>query len=391
MKKVFKWVIYILLATIVLLAAVALWKREDIKRLLAVNSLFSEEKIVHNFSNMNGAFLNATLDRGAGPVSALPPSATEFDLTPDMQSWITDHNVTALVVLQGGETVYENYFLDTKDTDRRISWSVAKSFVSALMGILLEEGSIASIDDPVTKYVPDLAGSAYDQATIKDVLQMSSGVKFNEDYLDYDSDINKMDRTLGLGGSMDAFAAGLSEMTRPAGTQFQYVSIDTHILGMVIRGATGRSVIDLLSEKVIQPLGLEADPYYVTDGYGVAFVLGGLNLRTRDYARFGMMVAQDGYYNGQQIVPAAWIEASVKPTANVINRATGYGYQWWIPHGFSENEVLARGIYDQFIYIDRARDIVIALNSANRNFRGAGVQCRNNTMFQTIAAQVSGE
>src|SRR5699024_857552 len=154
--------------------------------------------------------------------------------------------------------------------------------------------AIEDIDEPVTKYVPALVGTAYDGATIRNVLQMASGVRFNEDYLDYDSDINRMGRVLALGGSMDEFAAGLTARERPPGQAWQYVSIDTHVIGMVVRGATGRSVIDLMAEKLVQPMGLEAAPFYVTDGYGTAFVLGGLNMPTRDYARFGQMFLQNG-------------------------------------------------------------------------------------------------
>jgi CubicO group peptidase (beta-lactamase class C family) len=157
--------------------------------------------------------------------------------------------------------------------------------------------------------------SAYAGASIEDVLLMSSGVTFDEDYLDPSSDINKMGRVLALGRSMDAFTADLTETFQPAGSAWQYVSIDTHVLGMVLRGATGKSIPALLSEKVVAPLGLEAAPYYVTDGYGTAFVLGGLNMRTRDYARFGQMVLQDGKHNGRQIVPADWLRQSTVPLA----------------------------------------------------------------------------
>ena len=211
-----------------------------------------------------------------------------------LDKWAADRSVTALVVLKGGSLAHESYYMDTTPEDLRISWSVAKSFLSALMGIVVADGGIVSIDEQVTKYAPDLIGTAYDGATIRNVLNMASGVTFDEDYLDFKSDINKMGRVLAMGGSMDKFAAGLERRDRAPGQAWQYVSIDTHVLGMVIRGATGRSIPDLMVEKLLTPLGLEADPYFLTDGNGVAFVLGGLNLRTRDYARFGQMFLQGG-------------------------------------------------------------------------------------------------
>ena len=372
------------LVVIVAITVLGIWKREELSRLMAVQSLFSEDKITANFSDMGAAFLTLPVARGDGPVSELPigPTAT---LPPQTAQFIQDRNVTALLVMKDGAVVFEDYYQDTAPTDLRISWSVAKSFLSALMGILVAEGTIESIDLPVTDYVPSLAGSAYDAATIKDVLQMSSGVTFDEDYLDFWSDINRTGRILALGGSMDGFAEDLTETFAPAGEQWKYVSIDTHILGMVIRGATGRTIPDLLSEKIIVPLGLEAEPTYLTDGYEVAFVLGGLNLTARDYARFGQMIAQNGVWNGTQIVPADWIAASTVPSANTEDGKTGYGYQWWIPVGSTPGQFMARGIYGQYIYIDQPRNVVIVLNSGDRNFRVTGVSRQNEDMFRAIA------
>ena len=374
----------ILLVVIVVLAGLAVWKREEVGRLIAVQSLFSEDKITANFSNMGAAFLTVPVDRGDGPVSDLPTGET-VTLPPETAAFITDRNVTALLVMKNGQIVFEDYYQDTGPDDLRISWSVAKSFLSALMGVIVDEGTIDSIDAPVTQYVPSLIGTAYDGATIKDVLQMSSGVTFDEDYLDFWSDINRMGRILALGGSMDGFAEGLTDTFAPAGQEWKYVSIDTHILGMVIRQATGRSIPDLLSEKIIAPLGLEREPTYLTDGYQVAFVLGGLNLTTRDYARFGQMIAQNGMWNGQQIVPADWIAASTIPSAKTATGKTGYGYQWWIPVGATPGQFMGRGIYGQYIYIDQPKNVVIVLNSGDRNFRDDGVDRQNEDMFRAIA------
>jgi CubicO group peptidase (beta-lactamase class C family) len=384
MRKFLRIAGRVLAVLAVVVVAGGLWKREEIMRLWAVNSLFSAEKIVYNFSNMNAAFLTQPVQRGETAVSALP-QGPEMTLPGGTQDWITDRAVTSLLVLKDGEVRHESYHLGTGEDDRRISWSVAKSYLSALFGILLEEGAIASIDDPVTKYAPLLKGSAYDGASIRNVLNMASGVTFDEDYLDYDSDINRMGREVALGGTLDQFAADLTETFTDPGATWQYVSIDTHVIGMVIRGATGRSIPDLLSEKIITPLGLEQEPYYVTDGESVAFVLGGLNITTRDYARFGLMIEQDGLYAGQQIVPASWIEASTRPSAPTEEGKIGYGYQWWIPVGAQAGEFMARGVYGQYIYIDQARDVVIVSTAADRKFRDNGVNRANIEMFREIA------
>lgn len=387
MRTILRFTTRTILVLIVLLVLVGLWKREQITRLLDVNSLFSEEKIVHNFSNMERAFLTQSMSRGDGPVSPLPKGES-WAADEAVSSWIKTRAVTGLVVLKDGQLRHESYYLGTGPKDRRISWSVAKSYLSALVGIALKQGAITSLDDPVVQYAPELKGSAYDGASIRNVLSMASGVVFNEDYLDFNSDINRMGRVLALGWSMDQFAAGLQDSFAPAGETWQYVSIDTHVIGMVVRGATGRPIPELLQEHIIAPMGLEADPYYLTDGYGVAFVLGGLNLTTRDYARFGEMFRQDGMWNGQQIVPADWVTASTRPSAPTAPGNEQYGYQWWMAPDATKGEYYARGIYGQYIYIDTARGVVIALNSADRGFRGDGVNKGNINMFRHIAASL---
>jgi CubicO group peptidase (beta-lactamase class C family) len=383
MRPVLRWLARILLALVLAAVTVGLWKREEITRLMAVNTLFDEDRIVANFSNMDGAFLTVPVPRGDGPVSSLPigPEAT---LPEDTGAWIDARAVTSLLVMKDGRIVHESYHLGTGELDRRISWSMAKSYLSVLFGILMDEGAIASLDDPVTDYAPELAGSAYDGASIRHVLQMTAGVEFDEDYLDYNSDINRMGRVLALGGTMDGFAAGLTARAAPPGERWHYVSIDTHIIGMVIRGATGRDIPSLLSEKVIAPMGLEAAPYYLSDGEGVAFVLGGLNLTTRDYARFGQMVLNGGRWNGQQIVPSDWLAASTAKSAPTEPGRIGYGYQWWIPKDARPGEVFARGIYGQYIFIDRARGAVIVVTAADRDFRDPGVHDANVTMMRAI-------
>lgn len=245
---------------ILLAAAAALWKREEITRLMAVNALFSPDRIVQNFSNMGSMFLTRALSRGDAPVSALPPGPP-MTLPEGAGDWIARRSITALVVLERGMIRHESYYLGTGPDDLRISWSTAKSVMAALFGTVLAEGRV-TLDDPVVKHVPQLAGSAYDGARVRDVLTMSSGVAFDEDYQDFWSDINRMGRVLALGGTMDGFAAGLTDRAAPPGERMEYVSIDSHVIGMVIRGATGRDIPELLEERILGPLGLEAPPLF---------------------------------------------------------------------------------------------------------------------------------
>ncbi len=375
------------LAGLVLIAvALGVWKREELVRLNAVNTLFSEEKIVHNFSHMADLFHSKPIEISGTPT----PLLSSQDMTPPQgwEEWLNRRSVTAIVVLKDGDIHYESYYQGTGQNDPRISWSVAKSYLSALFGVVLANGDIASLEDTVTTYAPSLKGSAYENATILNVLQMSSGVTFDEDYLDFWSDINKMGRVLALGGSMDGFAAGLTETFEAPGAQWKYVSIDTHILGMVLRGATGRDIPDLLGEYVLGPLGTYGDPHYVTDGDGVSFVLGGLNLTTRDYARMGEMFRNDGAFQGRQIIPADWAVQSTTPSAKTEPGNLKYGYQWWMPADAQPGEFLARGIYGQYVYVNKEAGVVIAVNAADRAFREEGANEDSITMFRKIATHL---
>lgn len=387
MRGIVRIVLRLGLLLVVVALAAGVWKREEIARLMAVNTLFEADRIVENFSHMDRAFLTVPVSRGDGPVTPLP-AGPRFELPAEVEEWIAARSVTALAILQDGAIRHESYHLGTAPEDRRISWSVAKSFLSVLLGALVADGTIPDLDEPVTRYAPALAASAYDGATIRNVLQMASGIAFDEDYLDYDSDINRMGRAIALGGTLDGFTAGLTERVRTPGEAWQYVSMDTHVIGMVIRGATGRDIPALLSERVIAPLGLEAEPYYLTDGEGVAFVLGGLNLTTRDFARFGQMILDGGVVDGRRIVPETWIEESTAASAPTSPGEIGYGYQWWVPAGAGPGQFMARGIYGQYIYIDRPRGVVIAVNAADRGFRNEGVDDANIAVFRLIAERL---
>lgn len=372
----------VLALALLLLAGIAFWKREELTRLVAVNTLFEPDRIVTNFSAMDRAFLHAPLDiRRAEPL----PEGPALRLPDGADAWLDARAVTSMVVLHRGARVFETYRLGTAQDDLRIGWSISKSYISALAGVLLDEGYIGSLDDRVIDYVPALRDGAYHRATIRDVLTMSTGVVFDEDYDDPQSDINRMGRVLALGREMDAFARGLTETFAAPGEDWRYVSIDTHVLAMVLRGATGRPIVDLLAERIFEPLGAEYPVHYLTDGAGVAFALGGINASTRDYARFGQMFLQGGTWDGRQIVPRDWVVASTTASAPTDPGAIGYGFQWWIPQDARRREYMARGIYGQYLYIYEASDVVIALTAVDPAFRSDAVQAEIIAMFRRIA------
>lgn len=368
-----------LLALLMLALVVVAVKGENIKRLYYAITLFDEDVIVNNFSSMASLFATAELKSSSEPsvfdkkLQPLP-ATFEYKSTQGVQAFLEKTSTTALLVVKDNTITYENYFQGTKDSDYRISWSTAKSFLSALFGIAVHEGAIKSIEESVTDYVPELIGSGYDGVRIKDVLQMSSGVAFNEDYLDFNSDINRFGRTFALGGSFDDFATTLQN-EKPPGTYLHYVSIDTHVLGMVIRAATGRPMLAYFNEKLWSQIQPESSAYFIIDNENEPMVLGGLNLRTRDFARFGQLYMNQGNWKGKQVVPSSWVADSVTPDAPHLipgKRDTssinlGYGYQWWIPEG-ADQEFMALGIYGQFIYVNQKARVVIVKNSAHLEF-----------------------
>jgi len=304
----------------------------------------------------------------------LPSSFNVKELEFTTQKYIDSSYTQGLLFIQNDTIQYENYWRGQQENTKHISWSMAKSYVSALFGIAMEEGYIKNIEQTVGEYLPELKGSGYDNVKIKDVLQMSSGVKFNEDYSDPKSDINSYWEKFVFGGSQDEFAATL-ENERPPGTYNTYVSIDTHVLGMILVKATGKSLTDYLQEKIWQPIGAEFNAYWLTDEKGMEMALGGLNASLRDYAKIGRLYLNKGNWNGSQIVPKNWVEQSTNSTEehlipqseNSAHQGIGYGYQWWIPEG-TEGEFMAVGVFNQFIYINPSTNTIIVKNSANKNY-----------------------
>lgn len=387
-------------AMALVLFAIVAFNWTKIQRLNTVNTLFDADKIVHNFSHMDAAFLHQDLEVSGPPhvwpeaPKPLPETVRIAGNERNLEELLEALGTTAFIVIQDGKILNENYYLGTEKDDLRISWSVAKSFMSGLYGPAIQAGLIDSLDDPVERYVPALEGSAYEGASIRSVLRMSSGVKFNEDYMDPKSDINKMGRVLGLGQSMDDFAAALSVRQSQPGTEWQYVSIDTHVAAMVLRAATGKSLHQLFNETYGANLGFGKAPYYLTDGENVAFALGGLNLRTRDYAKFGQLFLQRGSWNGKEIIPAEWaIESTQHSAPTMSERGVGYGHQWWVPmpqEGPNEGDFFAVGIYGQYIYVNPNANLVIAKNAAHRDFaypmEGYGHSMNVNIdMFRSLA------
>lgn len=398
MKKILK---FSALPLILLAATVSAYYTE-LGRLYNTVYLFHPDTIVHNFSNMKDVSTTLSLPKSNGEhkfnyaLSPLPETFTYNGNKESIEDFLVETSTTSLLVVKDQTITFEKYYQGTGEFDQRISWSMAKSVLSALFGIAVYEGHIPDLNVPVTDYVPSLKGSGYDGVTIKNVLQMSSGVRFDEDYNKFSSDINRFSRTWALGGSFDDFAATLGS-EREQGELLHYVSIDTHVLGMVLRAATKKDIKDYFQEKIWSKLNSERDAYYLTDSTGEPMVLGGLNMITRDYARLGVLYRDFGQFAGEQIVPRQWTIDSTTPDAPHLmpgkkegtDTRWGYGYQWWIPENADE-EFVAVGIYDQFMYINRKLNVVIVKNSAYIDFMENNYESGDVTIaaFRAIAENI---
>jgi len=342
------------------------------------DTLFTGAEQYENFNRVVELLPTSTLTASSRPydfpdgtMMTLPGSFMYEGKSVKTDNFLAETDTSAILVLKNDKVRYESYSLTGGRAVSWLSMSVAKSFISALVGIAVEERHIESIEDPVTKYIPGLAASAYDNVRIKDILQMSSGARWNEDYSDPASDVARLGQTLASGGSLNAFSATLVRDRKP-GTLSLYNSTDTQVLGQLLVNATGRSITDYMQEKLWQPLGMESPAYWIIDGVGMEMAFGGLNATARDYAKLGQLYLNGGLWGDRQILPESWVAASIVAdaphlTVEANGFGLGYGYQWWLMDG-KEGEYSAIGVYNQFIYVNPVQELVIVKLSANSDY-----------------------
>jgi CubicO group peptidase (beta-lactamase class C family) len=270
-------------------------------------------------------------------------------------------------VLKGDQIVVERYQYDRKPTDKMQSYSMAKTVVAMLVGIAIAEKKIRSIEDTADQYVPELKGHPYGATKLKDLLTMSSGVRFSEKYDGKDDVTTLARKTLyGLGpGGVDSVMP-FTERANPPGTHFYYASSETQVLGLVLRAATGYPLAEYLSYKIWRPMGAESDASWLVDagGYEIAYI--GINATVRDWGRLGLLLANYGNLNGKQIIPAEWVKAatSVHAPHLAVGTATkhnGYGYQTWLVD--NEGKFALLGLRGQAVFVDPKTKVVVVITA----------------------------
>jgi CubicO group peptidase (beta-lactamase class C family) len=287
----------------------------------------------------------------------------------DLFDYLSLNRVGGLLVLKDGKIAYEDYELGNTEKTRWVSWSMVKSISSTLVAAAIQDGYIASVDDPIVKYLPQLSGSAYEGASIRNILQMASGVKWDETYTDPKSDRRHM-LNLQLEqkpGAILSFMASLPRAGAP-GSIWNYSTGETHIIGALIHAATKRPVAQYLSEKIWSKFGMETDAtWWLESPDGLEVGGSGLSATLRDYSRFGLFVLGGGKAQGKAIVPEGWFQAAGS-SKRVGGKPVDYGYMWWT-YGPSANPIhqgafQAEGIFGQFIYVNPRERIVIVVWSS---------------------------
>ena len=297
-----------------------------------------------------------------------------------LDDYIRTQNVAGFLVIQKGVIVYERYELGNSEESTWLSWSIAKSVTSMLVGAAIQDGYIASVDEKVSDYLPRLKDSSYDNVTIRNLMQMVSGVEWNEDYADPEADINQIE--------WDSLSINeqLARKTRVAepGEVFNYNTAETNLVGTLVRAAVGNNLSTYLGEKIWRPFGMESDAYWnLTEPGGGEHGGSNLNATLRDYGRIGLFALNDGILpDGSQVLPTGWMDESTSASPG----AETYGYLWWLG---SNGVFAASGIFGQAIRIDPVSEIVIAQQSAREVASQPADWAMQAALFEAIVHSLS--
>lgn len=298
---------------------------------------------------------------GATP-RALPPGPP-LKLPLDLDAYLAGQRSAALLIVHDGQLRLERYGLDFDGGGRWTSFSVAKSVTATLVGAALRDGHIRSMDDKVSDYITQMKGSAYDDVSIRQLLTMTSGIQWNEDYADPKSDVARFNNHVPEPG-VDATVSYLRQLPRaaPAGTRWNYSTGETNLVGVLVTQATGKPLAAYLSEKIWVPAGMEQQATWILSKTGQE--IGGCCLQAgaRDWARLGQFILEGAKVDGRSIVPEGWLEQATKEQVDIrrSERGYGYGYFWWT---YADGSFAARGIFGQGLFIDPKRRLVIASNA----------------------------
>ena len=296
-----------------------------------------------------------------GTPMPLPPGPPLNIASIDVDAYMAVQRSAALLIVHDGKLRLERYGLGFDAGGRWTSFSVAKSFTSTLVGAALRDGLIRSMDDKVSAYIPEMKGSAYDDVSIRQLLTMTSGVRWSENYADPNSDVARFNNHKPEEG-VDALVSYMRRLPReaPAGTRWHYSTGETNLVGVLLRQAVKKPLATYLSEKIWVPAGMEQPATWLLSRTGNEISGCCIQAAARDYARFGLFVLGGARVGGQSIVSDGWLAEATTERTGIGRPGRGYGYQWWT---YTDGAYAARGIFGQGIFIDPARKLVIVSNA----------------------------
>lgn len=324
---------------------------------------------INTFRNIQRLFPARVVERGAKitPFARAEEPLTDFEFTLndiryDLYDVLALNRVAAMMIVKDDEVLFENYFMGNDSATRWMSMSVVKTITVMLIGAAIEDGYIGSIEDPITDYLPQMQGTAYDGVTVEQIVTMTSGVDWNETYTDSSSDRRRMlDAQIGQQPGAILSLMGALPRHSPPGTRWNYSTGETHIAGALVQAATGKWVANYLAEKLWIPLGMESEATWWLESEGGLEVGGsGLSATLRDYTRVGQFLLNEGMINGQQVVPVGFVSRAGSRTL-VSGTNVAYGYGLWPLH---ERTYAAVGIFGQFVFVDPDQDLVVTIWSA---------------------------
>ncbi|WP_375289486.1 serine hydrolase domain-containing protein [Qipengyuania sp.] len=339
---------------------------------------WSQQLRTDRFRSMEKHF--AGLETGsAAKVRALPKGSpfSTADIA-SFQPFLNTMNAAGMMVLQDGKVRYESYRLGFEPDQRWTSFSVAKSFTSTLLGAAVNDGSL-TLSDPVTKYLPGLVGTAYDGVTVEQVATMTSGVAWNEDYTDPQSDVAQMLALEPAQGELQSVAyAKTLKREAPAGEKWVYKTLETNLLGDIVSAAVGKDLASCAKSRIVNPAGFAGSIFWMTDLSNQPIAGCCVSLRLSDYARMGQWVME----GGQPSVPEGWFARAGAPQVD-LGCGYGYGYQWWT---FPGGEFGAQGIFGQYITIMPQERVVVAVVSSNDTATGDALTKARRGLWNAVRA-----
>lgn len=379
----------------------------DVRLLYRYGNIFKPEQIFQSYRNMHNIYTNLRISAPEKYV-VIPKSRSNHSIFPeefiydrthyDPLQEIIDRDFTSLVIIKNDSIIYENYFNGNKSTDEVAIFGCTKSIISLLTGIAFHKGYIDDMDDVASKYAPDLEGTVYENVTIRNLINMSSGVKWNDDFSNLQSELVQS-VLFSLKGSLNDYTKEMVR-EREQGTYHQVASMDIQVLAMVLNGATKKNILQFMKDELWDKIGAKGNASCMLDKAGDPIAYGGLIMSALDHAKIGLLMLHDGTsYDSTQLVSKEWIDETeftdekhlVEGRNNIYSESNfGYKYGWWYPEERYGNDYFSLGVYGQTLYVNPEINLVIACSSAYRDFKEDYYHAdpRRIAMFQAIAKHI---